>query len=1337
MGAWNVGTFNGDAHRVVAKISVLTKNSTLAQVTSITDTEGFTWHKAGAANQSGITEPSGSVTGSPVTMEVSIWYTDHLVDADWAAPTTYEMTVNTDNEIDTIWVNVCRHRFIYPNNPLDHNASFPASDTQMSSSTAVLSASSLATDTANVQIVTVFGAVGPGQRPNVTGDADMDGDTSSDYGLADVFYLNQNYHIFSDFVYDKTAALAAATIQSRDAVKNGVMLAVAFTQDNQLTSYSNFGGTGDRRGLINVWSELGSSPSDDSQGLGSTPWSAMIDGTSVSGAFFNNASLAVSGKVVFQFDFFSVPRIIDEVTLTLDRANSTSEVMQWQGSVDGVAWDNLGPTCNFNGTVITYPLGGNTTAYQSYRMLGISGNVTNTPNFSQFEFRIDNNAASGSEYINATGANVAFNNSSSGNVSVTTTLDAWLVLIVECNHPSGTGHPAVSTVTDDNGNTWTRRSGHEGALGSNWQFVDYWYTRQTTPDTTTVTVTMTSNTDSANLHIIAFANLPDMSTPWKTTTATSFDYSSGTAAVPVMNYPDITGQGLAIVSAVTPFFGGPIASDQGWDHRGLELLKPRNGGFNNWGYGNHSVMLIADTSSTAIDIRGTTPLIDMLSDVINLGGGSTSITGTWASAEDPDIFAAFAANEGTFDTTEDPDIFEAISGVRGPWASTEDKDIFNAVQELEGTFDAIETPDAFKGFLFNPPTGVWDSTEERDTFANSAYSRLDIEEITGNTSSNGFTATTNGPNRIIVYIAAGVAVGQLATNNSVLSITGDGVGASMVWHRGNVVLTGPDEDQNMIRTEMWYAHAPLKLTGVNFNVTYSSGFSFTALGTAFAIKGLNGGYNDALDKNPFARGYNSGAFNGVASNPQASLRLATGPVSASGSSYDSITFDPSQSSHVTLASGDLIVNSDGTPQVGDANYAMPLVENGKTSGLAYYEVEFTHIAGDKYGTGAFYLGQHYPPLAWTTSGIGGAILRGDGSIWSNGSHVADLGTTPVDGDIIGVSMDLDLGSIYFQNATQRPGFWNGNSYMNPTYRDMGGIPMALVQLVAQPGGGFAPQSVGGPVVPAAALDGDTVAAEQSYNFGNTPFLAQPVGVDGWLTQVPAVPPVPVKHPGVIVGWQCAVNDYDALPLDPPPGFQRIRYISQAGGQRALCFDVYVQVRRDTNVILPDNEFQIAPVPTVHWHMGYDAFQVGSVDPGSWESTEATDYTFMVGGVGSGGARNGFWASTEATDIFHGTGSPRVAGVWNSTEAKDIFSGFLKQPINGTFNVTEAKDIFTGAGIGWGEDGVWNSTEEVDILTITGIVPIVGTFDTTETVDRFRAIGAGVILTHRRRRGFIA
>lgn len=233
LGTANLGTLVAATRlRMVAQFSVLTKGATLSTVVTVTDSEGLTWHRAAAVDthSPGITQPTG-MTGNPLTQDLEIWYTDNFVSTDIVAPTVYQLTITTTNDVDSVVIYYACHRRIDAAVPLDANVSNPSADSVMSSSTSNSSVT-MSSNTANIQVMVAFSAVGPGQRPGGGGQPSVDGVTSSDYGVNDTFHLNQNFHIYGNGTYDRTSPLSSASIFTHDATNNQLFLAVVFTEDS-------------------------------------------------------------------------------------------------------------------------------------------------------------------------------------------------------------------------------------------------------------------------------------------------------------------------------------------------------------------------------------------------------------------------------------------------------------------------------------------------------------------------------------------------------------------------------------------------------------------------------------------------------------------------------------------------------------------------------------------------------------------------------------------------------------------------------------------------------------------------------------------------------------------------------------------------------------------------------------------------------------------------------------------------------------------------------------------------------------------------------------------------
>ena len=160
-------------------------------------------------------------------------------------------------------------------------------------------------------------------------------------------------------------------------------------------SYSNSGGTGQRYHLILVQSNV-------NWGSGGTKHPAYLVNTPTNVIWFNDSGHAVSGYYI-TFDFGSA-RIVDEAKWYQD--NSTAQgVWKWQGSNDDSSYTDIGSSFTLAGatTQTQTQLNGNTTPYRYYRLLGVSGNVSDSPFTKGIEFQIDAIDAAVPDYGNADG----------------------------------------------------------------------------------------------------------------------------------------------------------------------------------------------------------------------------------------------------------------------------------------------------------------------------------------------------------------------------------------------------------------------------------------------------------------------------------------------------------------------------------------------------------------------------------------------------------------------------------------------------------------------------------------------------------------------------------------------------------------------------------------------------------------------------------------------------------------------------------------------------------------------------------------------------------------------
>lgn len=227
---WGVASGFGSPLILVAGFSIVSKNNTVVKLTSITDSYGNTWHKAGQTSTTGINQ--SGITSGPVAQSVEIWYAQ-IATAGLSNTNTFTWTTDSDL-VDSIFICAAPSQGRDITNPLDLNASFPATVAMYNaSSTAKVTLSGLTTNTAHFTSVFVCGSIGPGQRPGSGGNFTVGGGTTFDYGAPDTFHLNQNYNILNMGFTDFTSAWSGSSIQAHDATNQAIMIAVVITNDVQ------------------------------------------------------------------------------------------------------------------------------------------------------------------------------------------------------------------------------------------------------------------------------------------------------------------------------------------------------------------------------------------------------------------------------------------------------------------------------------------------------------------------------------------------------------------------------------------------------------------------------------------------------------------------------------------------------------------------------------------------------------------------------------------------------------------------------------------------------------------------------------------------------------------------------------------------------------------------------------------------------------------------------------------------------------------------------------------------------------------------------------------------
>lgn len=150
-------------------------------------------------------------------------------------------------------------------------------------------------------------------------------------------------------------------------------------------SYSNPGGTGDRRSTIaaTVTPGLLQAGSIDALLNGDT----STNNYTLSTSFVNGASVA-GAAITFDFGH-GAAKLIKEARWRQTNA-SVHGTWRWQGSHDLVTWNDIGTTFTLGGNSaqLQMELAANADAWRAYRLLGVSGTASGNPYLYEVEFKI-------------------------------------------------------------------------------------------------------------------------------------------------------------------------------------------------------------------------------------------------------------------------------------------------------------------------------------------------------------------------------------------------------------------------------------------------------------------------------------------------------------------------------------------------------------------------------------------------------------------------------------------------------------------------------------------------------------------------------------------------------------------------------------------------------------------------------------------------------------------------------------------------------------------------------------------------------------------------------------
>lgn len=647
---------------------------------------------------------------------------------------------------------------------------------------------------------------------------------------------------------------------------------------------------------------------------------------------------------------------------------------------------------------------------------------------------------------------------------------------------------------------------------------------------------------------------------------------------------------------------------------------------------------------------------------------------------------------------------------------------------VTGTFVTTEHADISALFGITPQSGTFTVTEHSDSWATSSgFTSFGVENPVHNNDTSTIQFTTNGPDRILVLMHLNTTLN--APPPGILTIT---TPTGLVWHGETAVVAGEDINTNTFIMEYWWAYAHNKVTNEALTVTESGGsVTLTAQWLGLAVKGMNGNFNYPFDtgNNPLSWGAAVGGFFGADAPVTAFAPYADGPFE--GVSSTTPVFISGDTVGATLSGGGLVVTSTGSG--GPNNYSIIDATQSKSSGKYYFEVTFNTKGTTDYGAGFTYRGVAIS--TFLSNGLGGMVVRGDGSIW-NGSQISSLGLVPSNGDVIAFAIDLDRNLAWAKDITAGGG-WNGSPSNNPTF-GIGGVSIdpttsALMEsgLLTDSGGPFGlPRA---PATPIAVVSG-TSSAQQTWNLHGSFSGTVPVGfTSGWPAYTSSGS---FHYPALSLFSMMSVTPTGAGGFGVPsiPSGFTLACSDNIANSRRVAANLAYQIH-ETNVQISDNVLYQGTTNAPAWVMLYDTIVQGQPNPGAMDLIEAPDTMRLIGYPGAFGFI-GFFEGHETPDTMAAFGFPQDEGIMAALESPDIFGASGHQPIRGTFVVTEAHDIFAATGLGRGEDGTMAVTEGIDVFHAVGFTPIAGTFITTEAPDRFLAIGAGVTQV-RHRRSFFA
>lgn len=877
--------------------------------------------------------------------------------------------------------------------------------------------------------------------------------------------------------------------------------------------------------------------------------------------------------------------------------------------------------------------------------------------------------------------------------AATLTTTASHDVIVACIETKG---GTVSGIADVAGLTWTKRTSFNPASNSTVD-MEIWWAHAPSPLTADVITATLSSTAGVSMIVFAVSGA-NFGAPFDGHNANSIKVDNAGSGNPsaVITTDDTRGG----------FIFGVIGSDDG----GGSVTSVATG---------MNVFLDAETTTTgqvdrvAVGYKiATANQTNFSLSFTQNGGGANDrylmadciiaggYTGTWASTEAADVFAATGGIlGGSWHSTEPADIWAAMGypQLTGSWASTEAKDVLDFHGPIQGSWVSTESADiaAMVGALV-PALGL-------DGIASGGVSGAPSTTST-------VTLTTTHTNDVIVVCV------NTGGNFNRGHVTGIADTAGLTWRKRQqryVVGVTPS-------VEIWWAHAPLALTSDVITVTTTS-TGATAL-TAFGVCGAN--YLAPWDRNPqaawFADNYGSGnPTSPTVTNASHTFMFAwyAGLVNQTGAVLNPdftwlSAVQATETSGFTMYSALAAHIEHGGPYTGTTAFGQVGGSAGRRTVMTDTIVSYS-LAGTDDQVRWFFDGyMPFGPGVLTLTGSANSITQPLSTFEGNEVVMVAVYISSLTGASVDSISDASGGTSpwHFRGRVAN----DSGSVALELWYAWSNVAFSTADITvtfnhASPGDtvGFTACGVKGPNF-FQIFDPD-VSLPATDHFEGTPF--PPPSVDNISTVNPncltlafAVSPDTDINGSILAPFAQTTTDgtsgngpagFTPLQSDGPPAFIATGFYFQ-----------HDQMAADTA------EFGTSPAPS-SWMVLADSLPVGLPTPptGTWHSIEGVDVVNIAGYVPAFAT----WASVESPDFFGGT----------PFQAPYNGIGWLGHiPAFATLAVTEAKDTLHAAAwvIGQPLTGTWHSVEGADRMGASNRPTVTGIWASHETADNWSSAG---------------